>query len=142
MISFSIIPLYTLRLTLSSTVYHRLTSFTICCTTENTMLNPFDKRKLSFSTPSFSPSQKSEKPTYPIVELYQKLTSNKPKMIRRVTLVPCCFHGIDNHPSLALYSETNTYNCFSCGAHGDIYKMVMELENLSFPEALTYIKSL
>ena len=28
------------------------------------------------------------------------------------------------------------YHCFSCGAGGDVFKFVMDYENLTFPEAV------
>ena len=33
-------------------------------------------------------------------------------------LIACPFHE-DKNPSLKVYSETNTFNCFGCGATGD-----------------------
>lgn len=46
----------------------------------------------------------------------------------------CPFHN-DKTPSLIVYRETNSFHCFGCGVSGDIYKFVMEIENVSFKEA-------
>lgn len=46
----------------------------------------------------------------------------------------CPFHN-DHNPSMTVSRTRQTYHCFSCGAGGDVYKFVMEYENLTFPEA-------
>jgi len=47
----------------------------------------------------------------------------------------CPFHS-EKTPSFTLDIERQLYHCFGCGAGGDIFTLVMEKENLSFPEAL------
>ncbi|MDA1310987.1 MAG: CHC2 zinc finger domain-containing protein [Proteobacteria bacterium] len=47
----------------------------------------------------------------------------------------CPFHN-DTKPSMAVVDEKNFYHCFACGAHGDIITFTMEIEGLSFPEAV------
>ncbi len=47
----------------------------------------------------------------------------------------CPFHN-DTKPSMAVVDEKNFYHCFACGAHGDIITFTMEVEGLSFPEAV------
>lgn len=47
----------------------------------------------------------------------------------------CPFHE-DNHPSMSVSKEKQIYTCFSCGATGNVYKFIMDFENISFPEAL------
>lgn len=47
----------------------------------------------------------------------------------------CPFHP-DRHPSLSICPETQTYTCFSCGAKGDVFSLVQQLENCSFGEAV------
>ena len=47
----------------------------------------------------------------------------------------CPFHN-DRNPSMSVNQPRQIYHCFSCGAGGDVYKFVMEYENLTFPEAV------
>jgi len=50
----------------------------------------------------------------------------------------CPFHS-EKTPSFTLDIERQLYHCFGCGAGGDIFTLVMEKENLSFPEALRHL---
>jgi len=50
-----------------------------------------------------------------------------------------CPEHDDSDPSCQLYGTTNSYFCWSCKAHGDVFKLVMLLRNLSFPEAIDWI---
>src|SRR3954464_7521278 len=45
------------------------------------------------------------------------------------------FHQ-EKTPSFTVHVTRQFYKCFSCGAAGDVFKFVMEIEGLSFPEAL------
>ena len=47
----------------------------------------------------------------------------------------CPFHN-DHSPSMSVNQPRQIYHCFSCGAGGDVFKFVMEYENLTFPEAM------
>jgi DNA primase len=47
----------------------------------------------------------------------------------------CPFHN-DKTPSLIISPEKNIWHCFGCGAGGDVFKFVMEYENISKKEAL------
>lgn len=47
----------------------------------------------------------------------------------------CPFHN-DHSPSMSVNQPRQMYRCFSCGAGGDVFKFVMDYENLTFPEAL------
>ncbi|MDO4261075.1 MAG: DNA primase [Eubacteriales bacterium] len=47
----------------------------------------------------------------------------------------CPFHN-DRNPSMSVNQPRQMYHCFSCGAGGDVFKFVMEYENLTFPEAV------
>ena len=53
----------------------------------------------------------------------------------------CPFHN-DTKPSLSIVDEKNFYHCFACGAHGDIITFTMEIEGLSFPEAVEKLAGL
>ncbi len=62
---------------------------------------------------------------------------------QQVTLKPagaifkglCPFHK-EKTPSFIVTPARNTYHCFGCGAGGDSISFIMELEGLSFPEAV------
>src|SRR4051794_34913692 len=47
----------------------------------------------------------------------------------------CPFHQ-EKTPSFTVHVTRQFYKCFSCGAFGDVFKFVMEIEGLTFPEAL------
>jgi DNA primase len=67
-----------------------------------------------------------------ILEIKQRLTietvlnhySLKPD---RHHLLKCPFHD-DKDPSLKIYPETNTFNCFGCGAAGDVIEFIERYE--------------
>jgi DNA primase len=42
----------------------------------------------------------------------------------------------DNNPSFGVNVTSNTYNCFGCGASGDLIKLVQEVEGFNFIEAI------
>lgn len=50
-------------------------------------------------------------------------------------LVNCTFHD-DKNPSLSINLEDGCYNCFSCGAKGDVFNFYQELKKVDFPTAI------
>lgn len=50
----------------------------------------------------------------------------------------CPFHG-EKTPSFTVNDEKKFYHCFGCGAHGDIFKFLMDYERLSFRESIERI---
>ncbi len=50
----------------------------------------------------------------------------------------CPFHT-EKTPSFTIDEDKQLYHCFGCGAGGDIFTLVMEKENVSFPEAFRYL---
>lgn len=50
----------------------------------------------------------------------------------------CPFHD-DNHPSMSVSKEKQIYTCFSCGASGNVFKFVMDYENITFPESVKLV---
>ena len=47
----------------------------------------------------------------------------------------CPFHD-DKNPSLHVYPDRQSYRCWVCDAGGDCFRWVMEIERVSFPEAI------
>ena len=47
----------------------------------------------------------------------------------------CPFHN-EKTPSFTVHATHQFYKCFACGAGGDVFKFVMEIEGISFYEAL------
>jgi len=47
----------------------------------------------------------------------------------------CPFHK-EKSGSFYLYPGTQSYYCFGCHEHGDVFTFVMKMENVSFPEAV------
>lgn len=46
----------------------------------------------------------------------------------------CPFHG-ENSPSFSVSTDKQIYHCFGCGAGGNVFSFLMELEGISFIEA-------
>ncbi|HEY9129943.1 MAG TPA: DNA primase, partial [Sulfurovum sp.] len=53
----------------------------------------------------------------------------------------CPFHG-EKTPSFVVSPSKQIYHCFGCGVGGDSIKFVMELEKLSYPEAVEKLASM
>lgn len=51
----------------------------------------------------------------------------------RSGFIQCPFHEGDREASMKIYAKD--FNCFGCGANGDIFDFVMRMENCSFPYA-------
>jgi DNA primase len=50
----------------------------------------------------------------------------------------CPFHN-EKTPSFSVSPSKGIYKCFGCGAAGDSVKFVMEIEHLSYPDALKFL---
>jgi DNA primase len=71
-----------------------------------------------------------------IVEIAGQYTALRKRGRKWVGLCP--FHS-EKDPSFTVDEEKQLYHCFGCGAGGDVFSLVMEKENLNFPEALRYL---
>ncbi len=71
-----------------------------------------------------------------IIDIASQYTTLRKRGRRHVGLCP--FHS-EKDPSFTVDDERQLFHCFGCGVGGDIFSLVMEKENLSFPEALRYL---
>jgi len=53
----------------------------------------------------------------------------------------CPFHD-DHTPSLKIYPKTNTFNCFGCGASGDVIEFIQLKEKTTKHQAIEKAKAL
>jgi len=76
------------------------------------------------------------KHTASIVEIASQYTTMRLRGKKHVGLCP--FHS-EKTPSFTVDEEKQLFHCFGCGIGGDIFTLIMEKENLSFPEAIRYL---
>ncbi len=50
----------------------------------------------------------------------------------------CPFHS-EKTASMVVYSNTQSFYCFGCGAGGDVITFIMKIENLSYIEAIKFL---
>lgn len=48
----------------------------------------------------------------------------------------CKIHGDDKEPSGVIHPEDQTWHCFGCNLHGDVFDFIGLWERVSFPKAL------
>jgi len=104
------------------------------------MLNPYQKHNLKITSNSeFTPIKDDDKPN--IFSCFENIigTDQTFKSGGRAKITLCPFHGEQN-ASFAIYEDTNSAHCFSCGWTGDSYKFLMDQLELTFPEAMEYAK--
>ncbi len=71
-----------------------------------------------------------------IVEIASQYTTLKKRGRKWVGLCP--FHS-EKDPSFTVDEEKQLFHCFGCGIGGDLFSLVMEKENLTFPEAVRFL---
>lgn len=74
------------------------------------------------------------KTNYSIIDVAKRLGFSIDKNNRTI----CPFHN-DTNPSLSFNVKYNYYHCFSCGASGDNIKLVMNILNYDFKNAIKFI---
>lgn len=68
-----------------------------------------------------------------IADLIGRYVHLKPRGSRYVGVCP--FHP-DKSPSLTVSPEKGLYHCFGCGEGGDVFRFLMAIERIEFPEAV------
>jgi DNA primase len=71
-----------------------------------------------------------------IVDIASQYTTLKLRGKKHVGLCP--FHS-EKTPSFTVDEDKQLFHCFGCNIGGDLFTLVMEKENLSFPEALRFL---
>lgn len=75
-------------------------------------------------------------PIEDVVRQYLPLQRSGQNLVAR-----CPFHD-DRNPSFVVYPSTQSFYCFGCQAHGDLYAFLMCIEHLTFLEALQLCRRL
>jgi DNA primase len=70
-----------------------------------------------------------------IVSLYAELRPSGQHLVGK-----CPFHE-EHDPSFTVYTDTGTYYCFGCGAHGDLVAFLMQKESVTFGQALDALEA-
>jgi DNA primase len=76
------------------------------------------------------------KNTASIVDIASQYTTLRRRGKKHVGLCP--FHS-EKTPSFTVDEDKQLFHCFGCNIGGDLFTLVMEKENLSFPEALRFL---
>ena len=71
-----------------------------------------------------------------IIEIASQYTTLKKRGKKWVGLCP--FHS-EKTPSFTVDEEKQLFHCFGCGSGGDLFSLVMEKENLTFPETVRFL---
>src|ERR1700722_273953 len=79
---------------------------------------------------SFADREKQQAHIVRVVSQYVRLKKNGQNFTGL-----CPFHS-EKTPSFAVHPVKQIYHCFGCGAGGDIFKFVMEMDKITFPESV------
>lgn len=68
-----------------------------------------------------------------VISSYLKITRRG-----RNNICLCPFHS-EKTPSFTIFSNTQSFYCFGCGAGGDVITFIMKMENLEYFEAVNFL---
>ena len=71
-----------------------------------------------------------------IVDVVSEFVSLKKRGVNYIGLCP--FHN-DSHPSFSVSPSRGICHCFTCGKGGNAVNFLMELEQMSYPDALRWL---
>ena len=66
-----------------------------------------------------------------VLSWYTQVSTHK-----RLWTFRCTLHGEDKNPSGVIYRDELRWNCFGCGANGDIFDAVVAFEQISLKDAI------
>lgn len=104
------------------------------------------KKLKGYLTPEIQDAQfeiniKALKERINIIDIFEELYPDaKLHKTRRTIYTNCPFHD-DKHPSFHMFPETQFFYCFGCGVKGDVVDLVKLSLNLSFKQAIEFLKN-
>lgn len=84
-------------------------------------------------TPEFIDDLKFRNRIEEVISMYVTLKRTGSRLVGL-----CPFHS-EKTPSFTVFTDTNSYHCFGCGAGGDVITFVMAAENLDYLGALEFL---
>tara|TARA_Y100000590_G_scaffold424833_1_gene532206 strand:+ start:27228 stop:29153 length:1926 start_codon:yes stop_codon:yes gene_type:complete len=87
------------------------------------------------SNPNIAEDIKSKITLSEVIQKYVSWDKRKTNMSAGIYWSCCPFHS-EKTASFRVDNTKNYYYCFGCQATGDLYKFLMEIEKITFPEAL------
>ncbi len=84
-------------------------------------------------TPEFIDDLKFQNRIEEVISMYVTLKRAGSRLVGL-----CPFHS-EKTPSFTVFTDTNSYHCFGCGAGGDVITFVMAAENLDYLGALEFL---
>lgn len=92
-------------------------------------------------SPTMPISKEKVKDQLSILEVSQKYSPKMNEKTRR-PLILCPFHEDKNLGSCRIYTDTNTFKCESCGAHGDMLKLASGYLNIPLSDMTSLLEKL
>ena len=81
-------------------------------------------------------SQKTIRDVQERVDIEEVVSDFVPLKKKGQNLWACCPFHEEKSPSFSVSPNKGIYKCFGCGKAGDAIQFIMDLEGLSFPEAI------
>ena len=71
----------------------------------------------------------------------EEVIGTRVELLRRgaVLVGPCPFHQDSGRPNLVVFPRTQTWQCFACGAQGDVIDFLRRVESVSVQEVIAMI---